>query len=59
MMQSSMRWQSKGRAAGRKEYDGTLRALQVELVKYQKHLIECADKVLVISDGALDRSAGR
>ncbi len=42
---------AKGRAAGRKEYDGTLRALQVELVKYQKHLIECADKVLVILEG--------
>ena len=41
----------KARATGREAYDGTLRALQVELVKYQKHLIKCADKVLVILEG--------
>ena len=39
------------RSTARDSYRETLRRLQVELVKYQKHLIECADKVLVIFEG--------
>jgi polyphosphate kinase 2 (PPK2 family) len=33
------------------EYEDTLRTLQIELVKVQRHLIEAQQKVLVIFEG--------
>lgn len=36
---------------GKQEYRETLHALQVELVKLQKHLIHCNDKILVLFEG--------
>ncbi len=36
---------------GKNGYRKTLRTLQVELVKLQKHFIECNDKILVIFEG--------
>ncbi len=47
---SSAAARSEQRSA-RDNYREALRRLQVELVKYQKHLIECAAKVLVIFEG--------
>lgn len=38
-------------AVGKREYRKTLRALQIELVKLQKHFIECDDKILVLLEG--------
>lgn len=38
-------------AGGKKSYKESLRELQVELVKFQKHLIECDAKILVILEG--------
>lgn len=35
----------------KKEYKSTLRALRVELVKLQRHFIECDDKILVLIEG--------
>lgn len=35
----------------KEEYKNTLRKLQIELVKLQKHLIECNDKILIIMEG--------
>lgn len=35
----------------RGEYRATLRALQIELVKLQKHFIHCNDKILVVLEG--------
>lgn len=40
---------------GKKEYNKTLRALQIELVKLQKHIIKHNDKILIIFEG---RDAG-
>lgn len=36
---------------GREEYKTTLHDLQVELVKLQRHFIQCEDKILVIVEG--------
>lgn len=36
---------------GKKEYRKTLHALQIELVKLQKHFIKCNDKILVLLEG--------
>ena len=38
-------------ADSKKSYKDTLRKLQVELVKLQRHFIECNDKILVILEG--------
>ena len=38
-------------ALGKKEYRETLYALQIELVKLQKHFIKCNDKILVLLEG--------
>ncbi len=35
----------------KKEYKETLRKLQIELVKLQRHFIECNDKILIILEG--------
>ncbi|HRM68760.1 MAG TPA: polyphosphate kinase 2 [Thauera phenylacetica] len=35
----------------RKDYKRTLRALQIELVKLQRHFIQCNDRILVILEG--------
>ena len=35
----------------KKSYKDTLRKLQVELVKLQRHFIECNDKILIILEG--------
>ena len=35
----------------KKTYKDTLRKLQVELVKLQRHFIECNDKILIILEG--------
>ena len=35
----------------RDDYDGQLHRLQVELVKLQKHFIQCEDRILVIIEG--------
>jgi len=35
----------------RKTYKDTLRKLQVELVKLQRHFIKCNDKILIILEG--------
>jgi polyphosphate kinase 2 len=35
----------------KKEYKATLRALQIELVKLQRHFIKCDDKILVLFEG--------
>ena len=35
----------------RKSYKATLRRLQIELVKLQRHLIKCDDKILIIMEG--------
>jgi polyphosphate kinase len=35
----------------KKDYEDTLYKLQVELVKLQRHLIECDDKILIIFEG--------
>ena len=35
----------------KKEYRRALRALQIELVKLQKHFIQCNDKILVLIEG--------
>ena len=39
------------REAGKREYKRSLRALQVELVKLQRHFIGCDDKILVLLEG--------
>lgn len=39
------------RGVGKQEYKKTLHALQVELVKLQRHFIECNDKILVVLEG--------
>jgi polyphosphate kinase 2 len=39
------------RGIGRQEYREALHALQVELVKLQKHFIECDEKILVLIEG--------
>lgn len=39
------------RTSGKREYRQTLRALQIELVKLQKHFIRCNDKILVLVEG--------
>ena len=36
---------------GKREYRKTLHALQIELVRLQKHFIECDDKILVLLEG--------
>lgn len=38
-------------AGARKDYKIQLRALQVELVKLQRHFIKCDDKILIILEG--------
>jgi len=38
-------------ALARKTYKDTLRKLQVELVKLQRHFIKCDDKILIILEG--------
>lgn len=38
-------------ASGKREYQETLHSLQVELVKLQKHFIQCNDKILVLLEG--------
>jgi polyphosphate kinase 2 len=40
-----------GHSLSRKAYESELRALQVELVKLQRHFIRCEDKILVILEG--------
>ena len=35
----------------KKTYKDTLRNLQVELVKLQRHFIKCDDKILIILEG--------
>ena len=35
----------------KKNYEDTLYKLQVELVKLQRHFIECGDKILIIFEG--------
>ncbi|SEM76434.1 polyphosphate kinase 2, PA0141 family [Nitrosospira multiformis] len=35
----------------KEDYEDTLYKLQVELVKLQRHLIECGDKILIIMEG--------
>ena len=35
----------------KKDYRGTLRKLQIELVKLQRHFIKCDDKILIILEG--------
>lgn len=37
--------------SGKREYRKTLHILQVELVKLQKHFIQCNDKILVLLEG--------
>jgi len=37
--------------SGKREYEETLHILQVELVKLQKHFIQCNDKILVLLEG--------
>jgi len=37
--------------SGKRQYRQTLRALQIELVKLQKHFIRCSDKILVLVEG--------
>jgi len=44
-------------ADGRADYKDTLRTLQIELVKIQKHVIKHGHKVLVIFEGR-DASGG-
>lgn len=39
------------KAGGKREYRESLHALQVELVKLQKHFIHCNDKILVLFEG--------
>lgn len=38
-------------AVSKSEYGASLRALQIELVKLQKHFIQCNDKILVLMEG--------
>ncbi len=40
-----------GSSISRKSYRSSLRLLQVELVKLQRHFIKCEDKILVIFEG--------
>lgn len=40
-----------GKAVSHREYKTTLHALQVELVKLQRHFITCHDKILVLLEG--------
>jgi len=40
-----------GKKAYRKAYKKALRALQIELVKLQRHFIKCDDKILIIFEG--------
>lgn len=49
--QQSPRNTCKTAAMSRKEYKDTLRALQIELVKLQRHFIHCHDKILVVLEG--------
>ena len=35
----------------KKSYNGSLHKLQIELVKLQRHFIECNDKILIILEG--------
>ena len=35
----------------KKSYKGSLHKLQIELVKLQRHFIECNDKILIILEG--------
>ena len=35
----------------KEDYEDTLYKLQIELVKLQRHLIECDDKILIILEG--------
>jgi polyphosphate kinase 2 (PPK2 family) len=37
------------------EYRKTLHALQIELVKLQRHFIKCNDKILIIFEGVWKR----
>jgi polyphosphate kinase len=39
------------KSISRKDYKATLHALQVELVKLQRHFIKCNDKILVLLEG--------
>jgi polyphosphate kinase 2 len=41
----------KSRKADKREYKKTLRTLQIELVKLQRHFIRCNDKILVLLEG--------
>ncbi|MCC2681252.1 MAG: hypothetical protein K0S36_816 [Nitrosospira multiformis] len=45
--------EKEGRAPeiSKEDYEDTLYKLQVELVKLQRHLIECGDKILIIMEG--------
>ena len=41
----------RGRDLSKRSYEKSLRDLQVELVKLQRHFIKCEDKILVILEG--------
>ena len=43
--------QQQSAAIGKQDYNATLRTLQIELVKLQKHFIACDDKILVLLEG--------
>lgn len=45
------RERSSSSSDSRKTYKDTLRKLQIELVKLQRHFIECDDKILIILEG--------
>mgnify|MGYP002623900673 CR=1 FL=1 len=53
MTKSNRRYEKEGPkpALSKREYRRELRALQVELVKLQKHFIQCNDKILVLIEG--------
>ena len=51
MKKSAAREEANASSISKKRYKQTLRELQVELVKLQRHFIKCDDKVLVILEG--------
>ena len=51
MMKKDTKIEIKDSAISKQEYKKALYTLQVELVKLQKHLIGCNDKILVLFEG--------